>query len=77
MIDVKGKVLNEKGDPVQGVTVRVKGTEKITLTDKDGEFSLITVERDAVLLFTHITMEAFELKVSGKTELLYKFEDEG
>jgi TonB-linked SusC/RagA family outer membrane protein len=70
LIDVKGKVLNEKGDPVEGVTVRVKGTEKFTLTDKDGEFSLITVERDAVLLFTHITMESFELKVSGKTELL-------
>lgn len=70
LIDVKGKVLNEKGDPVEGVTVRVKGTEKFTMTDKDGEFSLVTVERDAVLLFTHITMETFELKVSGKTELV-------
>lgn len=72
LIDVKGKVLNEKGDPVEGVTVRVKGTEKFTLTDKNGEFSLVTVERDAILLFTHITMEAFELKVSGQTELLIK-----
>jgi TonB-dependent starch-binding outer membrane protein SusC len=70
LIDVKGKVLNERGDPVEGVTVRVKGSEKFTMTDKNGEFSLITVERDAVLLFTHITMESFELKVSGKTELL-------
>lgn len=72
LIDVKGKVLNEKGDPVEGVTVRVKGTEKFTLTDKNGEFSLVTVERDAVLSFTHITMESFELKVSGQTELLIK-----
>lgn len=72
LIDVKGKVLNEKGDPVEGVTVRVKGTEKFTLTDKNGEFSLVTVERDATLLFTHITMEAFELKVSGQTEILVK-----
>ncbi|OQP55889.1 hypothetical protein A4H97_20065 [Niastella yeongjuensis] len=72
LIDVKGKVLNEKGDPVEGVTVRVKGSEKFTLTDKNGEFSLVTVERDAVLLFTHITMDAFELKVSGQTELLIK-----
>jgi TonB-dependent starch-binding outer membrane protein SusC len=70
LIDVKGRVLNEKGDPVEGVTVRVKGTEKQTLTDKNGEFSLITVERDAVLVFTHITMESFQLKVSGQTELL-------
>ena len=70
LIDVKGKVLNERGDPVEGVTVRVKGSDKFTMTDTNGEFSLITVERDAVLLFTHITMEAFELRVSGKTELL-------
>jgi TonB-linked SusC/RagA family outer membrane protein len=70
LIDVKGRVLNEKGEPVEGVTVRVKGTEKVTLTDKNGEFSLVTVERDAELVFTHITMETFLLKVSGQSELL-------
>jgi len=70
LIDVKGRVLNEKGEPVEGVTVKVRGTEKQTLTDKNGEFSLITVERDAVLIFTHITMETFTLKVSGQSELL-------
>jgi TonB-dependent starch-binding outer membrane protein SusC len=74
LIDVKGKVLNEKGDPVEGVTVKVKGTEKFTMTDKDGEFSLVTVERDAVLVFTHITMEAFQLKVSGQTDLLIRLQ---
>jgi TonB-linked SusC/RagA family outer membrane protein len=70
LINVKGKVLNEKGDPVEGVTVKVKGTEKFTTTDKNGEFSLVTVERDAVLVFTHITMEPFQLKVSGQTEMV-------
>lgn len=70
LIDVKGKVVNEKGDAVEGVTVKVKGTEKTTLTDKNGEFSFVTVENDAVLVFTHVSMEMFELKVSGKTELL-------
>lgn len=68
-IDVRGRVVNEKGDPVEGVTVTVKGSSKNTLTDKNGEFSLATVEQNATLVFTHISMEAFELKVSGKTEL--------
>ncbi|OQP54417.1 SusC/RagA family TonB-linked outer membrane protein [Niastella populi] len=68
-IDVRGRVVNEKGEPVEGVTVLVKGIDKKTLTDKNGEFSLTTVEQDAVLVFTHIGMETFELKVSGKTEL--------
>ena len=69
-IDVRGRVLNEKGEPVEGVTVIVRGSSKKTLTDKNGEFSLTTVEQDALLVFTHIGMEPFELKVSGKTELV-------
>lgn len=68
-IDVKGRVLNENGEPVEGVTVRVKGGTKSTLTDKNGEFSLTTVDQNATLVFTHVSMETFELKVSGKTEL--------
>lgn len=69
LIDVRGRVVNEKGDPVEGVTVMVKGSTQKTMTDKNGEFSMATVEQDAVLVFTHVSMEAFELKVSGKTDL--------
>jgi TonB-linked SusC/RagA family outer membrane protein len=69
-IDVRGRVVNEKGEPVEGVTVTVKGNSKKTLTDKNGEFSMATVEQDATLVFTHITMESFEVKVSGKSELV-------
>jgi TonB-linked SusC/RagA family outer membrane protein len=69
-IDVRGKVINERGEPVEGVTVKVKGGNKSTLTNSNGEFSLSTVENDAVLVFTHVSMEVFELKVSGKTELV-------
>jgi TonB-linked SusC/RagA family outer membrane protein len=70
LIDIHGRVVNEKGDAVADVTVTVKGTTKSTITDKNGEFSLSTVEQDAVLVFTHVSMETFELKVSGKTDLV-------
>jgi len=70
LIDVRGRVVNEKGDPVEGVTVTVKGSSKNTVTDKNGEFSLSTVDQDAALVFTHVSMESFELKVSGKTDLV-------
>jgi len=68
-IDVRGRVVNEKGDPVEGVTVTVKGSTTKTLTDKNGEFSLATIDKDATLVFTHVSMESFELKVSGRTEI--------
>jgi TonB-linked SusC/RagA family outer membrane protein len=68
-IDVKGRVVNEKGDPVEGVTVTVKGRSGSTVTDQNGEFSLSTVDQNAILVFTHVSMESFELKVNGKTDL--------
>lgn len=69
-IDVTGRVLNEQGKPVEGVTVNIKNTNKATLTNSNGEFFLSSVEQDAVLVFSSVNMEAFELKVRGKTELV-------
>lgn len=69
LIDVRGRVVNEKGEPVEGVTVIVKGGTQKAITDKNGEFSISTVDQNATLVFTHVSLETFELKVSGKTEL--------
>lgn len=69
-IDISGKVVNEKGDPVEGVTVTVKGTKVGTSTNAYGEFFLSGVDPNAVLVFTGVSIETFELKVNGKSELL-------
>ena len=69
-IDVKGKVVNEKGLPLAGVTVAIKGTRIATVTGPNGDFILTTVDQNATLVFTSVNMETFELKVSGRTELL-------
>lgn len=69
-IDVKGRVINEEGSPVDGVTVTIKGSKFSTVTDIRGEFELSSIEQDAVLVFTHVNMETFEVKVSGKKELV-------
>lgn len=61
--DVHGRVVNEKGDPVEGVNVLVKGTKMRTQTNANGEFSLLGVAANATLLFTHVSMESFEYKV--------------
>jgi hypothetical protein len=41
---VKGQVLDEKGEPVIGATVRVKGTNEAAVTDLDGNFSIAANE---------------------------------
>src|SRR5215208_1081594 len=39
-IDVQGRVVNENGEPIVGVTVTVKGTRKATATNENGVFEL-------------------------------------
>jgi TonB-linked SusC/RagA family outer membrane protein len=68
-IDVHGRVVNEKGEPVAGVTVTIKGTNKSTSTNDNGEFTLSGTKADDVLVFTSVDMEAFQIKVGDKSEL--------
>jgi TonB-linked SusC/RagA family outer membrane protein len=67
-IDISGRVVNEKGDPVEGVTVSVKGKKNATATDANGEFTLKGVDKNATLVFTGVNIESYELKVEGKTD---------
>jgi TonB-dependent starch-binding outer membrane protein SusC len=69
LIDVRGRVVNEKGEPVEGATVSVKGTKNITSTDNNGYFILKGVEENAVLVITGINVDTYEVVVNGKTDL--------
>jgi hypothetical protein len=64
LIDIHGKVVDENGKPVPGVTVTVRGTKKQTITNENGEFILSGVEENAVLSFSSVNMEAFTINVS-------------
>ncbi|WP_114781867.1 SusC/RagA family TonB-linked outer membrane protein [Botryobacter ruber] len=66
--DVRGKVVDDKGDGLPGVTVLVKGTGNGTVTDIEGNYSLAARE-DAVLVFTFVGYNAQEVPV-GKRALI-------
>lgn len=68
-IDVQGRVVNEKGDPVEAVSVTVKGSAKATSTNASGEFLLSGVDQNAILVFTSVNMETFELSLKGRTNI--------
>lgn len=69
-IDIRGKVLSDKGEPLKGVTVTVRGTDKATSTDNNGAFTLNNVDANAVLVFSSVNTETFEISVRGRSELL-------
>ncbi|MET0393293.1 MAG: SusC/RagA family TonB-linked outer membrane protein [Chitinophagaceae bacterium] len=69
-LDVRGRVVNENGDPVAGATVKVKGTDKGTSTNENGEFVLTGIGADATLVISGVNIETFETKVGGRTSFM-------
>ncbi|MEP1094671.1 MAG: TonB-dependent receptor [Cyclobacteriaceae bacterium] len=67
-VTVSGKILDENGEPLPGVTVVIKGTTSGTITDIDGNYT-ITVEDDAILVFSFVGFESQEIAVGSRTTI--------
>lgn len=60
---IKGRVVDDKGQPVVGATVVVVGTTQGTTTGLDGEFSLRVAADDPVLKVDFLGYEPQELRI--------------
>lgn len=67
-IVIRGKVTDNKGETLPGVSVKIKGTTLGTTTDIDGKYSL-NVSESAVLVFSYIGYVTKEVAVSGQNSL--------
>src|SRR5690606_15016409 len=65
-VTVKGRVTEENGTPIPGVTVSVPGTTVGTATDMDGEYSL-SVPEGSTLVFSFIGFISQNVEVGGRT----------
>lgn len=62
---VTGKVLQQQtNEPMQGVTVNVKGTDKNVLTGADGSFSISVPGNQSVLVFSYVGFASQEIGVN-------------
>ncbi len=60
-VHIKGRVTDEAGNPLIGVTVLVKGTTQGAKTDNDGRFTL-AVPESATIEFSYVGYEAQQMK---------------
>ena len=58
--EIKGTVVDTKGETIIGATVMEKGTSNGTITDFDGNFT-IKVQEGAILVFTYIGYQTIEV----------------
>ena len=73
---ITGKVTDESGAILPGVSVVIKGTTTGTVTDGNGKYSLANVPEKASLQFAFIGMRMQEIEVAGKTEINVKLTEE-
>ena len=67
-IIVKGKIVDERKEPLPGATIQQKGTSNGVITDIDGNFS-ISASSDATLTVSFIGFRSVEIPVGGRTAL--------
>ncbi len=68
-IVVKGKVTDESGEYLAGVTVTVKGSGLREGTDADGNFTARVKNREAVLVFSYIGFTTKEITVGNQNTI--------
>jgi TonB-linked SusC/RagA family outer membrane protein len=73
-ITVKGKVTDDKGDPVAGAAVQVKGTSKGVVTNEKGEYEIKVADADAVLVISSLGFSEQEVAVKGRTAITISME---
>ena len=64
---ITGKVLDDQGQPVPGVSVMVKGTVNGTITDINGTYKITVEPEDKVLVFSYIGFSAVEEKIRERS----------
>jgi TonB-linked SusC/RagA family outer membrane protein len=65
-IVVRGIIKDEKGLPIPGASVKVKGTLIVTATDVNGSFSITVPAEAAVLVITYIGYETVEVPLGNQ-----------
>jgi TonB-linked SusC/RagA family outer membrane protein len=68
-LSVSGAVTDEKGAPLPGVTVTVKGSTQGAITDANGKFSITLKDPNATLVFSFIGFTPQEIAVNGKSTI--------
>lgn len=67
--DVSGKVTDDKGEGLPGVSILVKGTQQGTTTDSNGDFKLNISNDNTVLVFSFVGFTPQEISVGNRSSI--------
>lgn len=67
--EVSGRITNEKGEPLPGATIQVKGTNKGVVTNEKGEYVITVLDDNAILVISSIGYNKMEIPVGSRKEV--------
>ncbi|HEX7415024.1 MAG TPA: carboxypeptidase-like regulatory domain-containing protein, partial [Bacteroidia bacterium] len=67
-IEIKGKITDGEGQPLEGATILVKGTNNGTKSDANGNFS-IDAEPNSTLVISYVGFETTEVKIGNQANI--------
>lgn len=67
--EIRGRIVDERGNPIPGVTVVIIGTTIGTTTDVDGNYYLNNLPANAIIQFSFIGMKTQEIPVGNQTSI--------
>ncbi|MCR8559400.1 TonB-dependent receptor [Mucilaginibacter sp. BJC16-A38] len=68
-LKVSGQVTDEKGIPLPGVTVKLKGSALAVPSDVSGNYSITIPDPNGTLVFSFVSYETQEIKVNGNSTI--------
>lgn len=68
--ELKGKVVNENGEAVAGVTIAIKNSQSVTISDNSGHFGFNRAPDHAILLVSGAEMQSQEVSVGNQDFIL-------
>ncbi len=74
-LEVKGRVLDQRAEPLPGANIQIKGTNIGTTADVNGNFILKNVDPKAVLVISFIGFKTLETKADEKETTITMIED--
>lgn len=73
-VEVSGRVLNHKGEPLAGANVKIKGTAIAGVTNDAGFFTLRGVEENATIEVSYLGFETKTIKLNGNANVSIQLE---
>ena len=72
---IKGKVIAKSGEALPGVAIIIKGTTSGTVTDFDGNYTLVGAKPNSILVYSFIGFNSTEVTITNQTEINVTLEE--